>query len=430
MNNHDKLIVNIFFRTKRLRFSLLKTIEKYHNILDYLHNRYNDGFDSIQEILWRIYYGIEKRPTCEICGSYVKWYRTNEYHHACCKFHAYQLNKIKRLIIWKEKYGKETTCPVQSKEVKEKIKKTCLKKYGVTTPFKSEEIKEKIKQTCIEKYGVSNPNKLKEVRQKIKQTCVEKYGVDNFFKSKEMIIKSKETYKEKYGVDDVINCSQIPEIYNRKRLTWEKIYGVDHPFKSDKIKKERENTWINKYGVDNIAKSKEIREKIINTNLQRYGFITPAKNKKVKEKLSETWNKEETKQKQYNTKKKNHSFNISKPEEELYLYIKERFPNVKRQYKDKERYPYSCDFYIPSLDYFIELQGYYTHGKHPFNPNSTEDLELIEKYKSKYGPKCQPITIWSIKDVEKRECAKKHNLNFKEVWTLEEGKEFINTLIK
>ena len=100
---------------------------------------------------------------------------------------------------------------------------------------------------------------------------------------------------------------------------------------------------------------------------------------------------------------------------------------VKRQYHCK-RYPYNCDFYIPELDYFIEFQGYYTHGKHPFDPNSDEDLQLIEYYKKKYGEDCQPITIWSIKDVEKRDCAKKHNLNFKEVWSLEDGKNFVNDL--
>ena len=126
--------------------------------------------------------------------------------------------------------------------------------------------------------------------------------------------------------------------------------------------------------------------------------------------------------------KRNHTFNSSSTEEEFFLYIKSRFPKVIRQYKDKNRYPYFCDFYIPELDYFIELQGYYTHGKHPFDPNSNEDLQLIEYYKKKYGEDCQPITIWSIKDVEKRNCAKCNHLNFKEVWSLEDGKNFVNDL--
>ena len=55
-------------------------------------------------------------------------------------------------------------------------------------------------------------------------------------------------------------------------------------------------------------------------------------------------------------------------------------------------------------------------------------MNLIEQYKERYGPNCQPIIIWTIKDVEKRNCAKDHNLKFKEVWNLQEGKEFIDKL--
>jgi hypothetical protein len=179
-----------------------------------------------------------------------------------------------------------------------------------------------------------------------------------------------------------------------------KRYGVDNPWKSNKIKEKLKQTWLRKYGVDNYAK--------LTHNI--YTFT------------------EEAKQKRIETKRKNHTFNTSKPEEELYLYIKERFPLVKRQYKDKNRYSYNCDFYIPNLDYFIELQGYYTHGKELYNPNSIKHQVLIQRYKERYGPNCQPITIWTIKDVEKRNCAKDHNLKFKEVWNLQEGKEFIDKL--
>lgn len=85
----------------------------------------------------------------------------------------------------------------------------------------------------------------------------------------------------------------------------------------------------------------------------------------------------------------------------------------------------NCDFYIPSLDLFIEFQGYYTHGKHPFNSNSKDDLKLIEQYKEKYDENCQAITIWTIKDPEKRRCAKEHNLNWKEFFTIDELKDWL-----
>ena len=132
------------------------------------------------------------------------------------------------------------------------------------------------------------------------------------------------------------------------------------------------------------------------------------------------------------TKRKNHTFNTSKPEEELYLNKKKKFPSVIRQYKDNTRYPFCCDFYIPELDYFIELNGTWTHGKHPYNKTNINDKEQLEIWESKgkEGHKyyLNAIKIWTIKDVEKRNCAKEHNLNFKEVWSLKEGKEFIDDL--
>ena len=72
-----------------------------------------------------------------------------------------------------------------------------------------------------------------------------------------------------------------------------------------------------------------------------------------------------------------------------------------------------------SKDLFIELQGYYTHGEHPFDANNIDDIkhlnELKVKYQSYYdehGYWPQIITIWTEKDVEKRNKAKENNLNF------------------
>jgi hypothetical protein len=52
---------------------------------------------------------------------------------------------------------------------------------------------EKVKYTCLEKYGVENPNKLQDVKDRIKNTCLEKYGVEFSLQSKEVRDKAKET---------------------------------------------------------------------------------------------------------------------------------------------------------------------------------------------------------------------------------------------
>ena len=187
----------------------------------------------------------------------------------------------------------------------------------------------------------------------------------------------------------------------------------------------RKKTLKEKYNVENSFQLDISKQKIKESNLKKYGIYPYSKTTEFKNFMKE--NNSWINEKRNNTKRKNHSFNISKPEEELFLYIKSKFPTVKRQYHCK-RYPYNCDFYIPELDYFIELQGYYTHNTHPYNPNSILDQVLVERYKERYGLKCQAITIWTIKDPEKRDCAKRNNLNFKEVWSLEEGKTFIDFL--
>ena len=178
---------------------------------------------------------------------------------------------------------------------------------------------------------------------------------------------------------------------------------------------------MEKYGIDNNfnlpwLEQEKIRMKIHKTCLEKYGVFCNLVSKENIDKMIES-------------KRKNHTFNTSKPEEELYLYIKEKFPSVVRQYKDKERYPFCCGFYIPELDLFLELNGMWTHGEHAYNKEKDKNKLIKKKKKSKNSNfyKCA-IKVWTIKDPEKRDCANRNHLNFKEVWSLKEGKEFIDNL--
>ena len=111
-----------------------------------------------------------------------------------------------------------------------------------------------------------------------------------------------------------------------------------------------------------------------------------------------------------------------------YLYLSLYYPDIIRQYRDNKRYPYNCDFYIPCLDMFVEFQGYYTHGTHPYNKNSIKDQVILERFKSKYKDwkkLPQIISTWTIKDVEKRNFAKQNNLNYKEFFTIDELKDWL-----
>ena len=401
MKTHDSLIIKILIKDDKILTNYIRKINngKYPNILEYLNSRYDDS-DCMTETIRRIEYKLEERPVCKWCGGHVSfngYHKGSMHYSACCcsSCHA-KYTKDKRFETNIKKYGRKNFGSA------EKVKEYWISHYGVDNPAKTDFVKKKMRETNLRKYGFNCSSKSEIVKEKIKQTCLKRYGVEYTGQIEEAKEKSKKTCLEKYGSEYYIGSK-------------------------DRLEKTIEFSKQN-YNVDWFTKSEEIKNKAKETMLKRYGVEYSMQIPKNKEYMSYLMSSYEMQERRYNTMKRNHTFNSSSTEEEFFLYIKSRFPKVIRQYKDKNRYPYFCDFYIPELDYFIELQGYYTHGNHPFDPNSNEDLQLIEYYKKKYGEDCQPITIWSIKDVEKRNCAKRNHLNFKEVWSLEDGKNFVNDL--
>ena len=404
--NHDSILLKIFFNkeNKIIGGKVARIKRIFPNILSYLNKRYPDSF-SLKETLIRMKYHIDVHPKCPVCGNFTKFYG------------------FKNLMFANHCSNK---CTQLDSETKIKFKQTCFKKYGVDAPMKSSKIKEKSKQVCLEKYGVENISQFFETKEKYKQTCLEKYNFDNTFKlektkinshSKEAKEKQRKTCLEKYGVE---NSFQSKEVRQKYKENYKRKYGVENPFQNEIIKEKIKQTCLEKYGVDRAIKSDLVKEKCKQTCLEKYGSSSPMKNPYIVNKS-------------INKRIQNNTWSTSKPEEELYLYIKERFPSVKRQYKDKERYPYFCDFYIPELDLFLELNGTWTHGNHPYDMNSKEDNSILNiwKEKSKEHPMyLSAIKTWVVSDVNKRNKAKENHLNFKEVWNLDEGKEFINKLTR
>ena len=125
--------------------------------------------------------------------------------------------------------------------------------------------------------------------------------------------------------------------------------------------------------------------------------------------------------KQYLTKKKNNTFNSSKDEELLYeeLLKENRTKTIYRNYRDSERYPFYCDFYIKEDDLFIELNAHWTHGGKPYDPNDEECqnqlIEWQEKAKTSQFYK-NAIETWTVRDVKKLQCAQKNKLNYKVIY--------------
>ena len=358
-------------------------------IINYLINRFSDC-NNVEEAARRIYKNIEIVPLCPVCGNKCKYKGGSKvYEETCgsivCKnTYAYS----KHLETFKSNHNGLTNS-FQFPEVKEKIKKTMLEKYGVEYSGQIEEKKIKSKQTWIKKYGVDNPAKSDIVKEKSKNTCLEKYGVEYSFQSENNKEKSKQTLLSRYGVECMLYIKEIRD------------KGLKE-CRSNEAKEKAKQTCIKKYGVYPFTKS-DIYKEIVSDKTKQI-------NKQYKE---------------YITKKKNHTFNTSSKETKSYNLILEKFNDVISQYKS-DKYPFLCDFYIPSLDLYIECNYHWTHGGHPYNDN-TDDKIIVNKWKSKNTSYYNnAIRTWTIRDVKKRNTAKENNLNYLEFFTILELENWLN----
>jgi len=150
----------------------------------------------------------------------------------------------------------------KTKEIKEKIKQTCLERYGATTNLITDKHKKLYKEKMIEKFGTDNPFKSEDIKEKIRNTCLQKFGTENPMQSKDVKLKSEKTCQKKYG-DKTHNSNEGVKL--KKKLTSLKNYGVDHPMQTQEIQNKIRKTCMNKYGVDHFFKTpqgKQISRKL------------------------------------------------------------------------------------------------------------------------------------------------------------------------
>ena len=237
----------------------------------------------------------------------------------------------------------------------------------------------------------------------MKQTNLERYGDENFNNR----TKANKTLLERYN--GVGNGSEI--IKAKQQKTMIDKYGKENPMFIDSIKDKMRSNNMKKYGVEWVTQREDVKRKSIETCLERYGSelddVIPDNAIKLNC----------VKRQILKTKKKNKTFNSSSIEKQFEAYLKENNINYITQYKSGV-YPFYCDFYFPDNDLYLEINAHWTHGRHPFDSTNKDDLLVLEQWKKKNTEFYNTaVMVWTVRDVLKRETAKKNNLNYLEVFS-------------
>ena len=400
---------------------------------------------------------------CQYCHKEYEWdeikYRPKgcglgfDFFKFCSKecSKSYKVEKTKQTNL--KRYGVEN--PAQAPQIRNKIKQTCLERYGAENVYASEYGKSKIKQTCIKRYGTEYVSQTPEVKEKIKQTNLERYGVEHSSQFIDVKKKIKQTNLERYGAECTLKTEQGKQKIQKTNL---EKYGTKNAMQNSHIKEKMMNTWKNRhggigwavekilektkqttlerYGVENSFQSKEVRELWKQNCLKKYGVDSPTKTPEYRRANSIRMRSSEVQKKIHETKKRNGTYKKkSSSEQRCFELLQYVYPDVNDTRDPDTRYPFKVDFYIPSLDLFIEYQGHQSHGKRPYDPTNPKHLELVETWTKKskeiniHGkPKklyANMVETWTIRDPKKRQWAKNYNLNWLEFFTVKELEDWL-----
>jgi len=281
---------------------------------------------------------------------------------------------------------------------------------------------------------------------KAEKTMIVRLGEDY---GKKRAAKAEETMLQEYGIRNaLVKDSKFRGKAERTNL---ELYGSVHPTSNEEIKNRLVSTYTERHGgMGNASKTAQQRYK--ETMLEEHGVENPMHDKDIVKKVSEAYKKvgkykaAETKKrngttpkqvawKGHETKKKNGSYTTNKSEQYILQRLRSLLGSqVVHLYRDNPGYPWEADFYDPSTGTVYEYQGYFTHGKEPYDSTSKEHRKIVRELRvkaksDKWAAKLH-ISIWTQTDPLKRATASTNNVPFVEWFTIKEFEEWLCTKIK
>ena len=212
IEKQKKILGPNIFKKKVLKNYYPKIIEDLDNFL--IKNQEITEL-PFQQQFYCFLYDIKYKPKCICCNNTPRFKSIVKGYGVYCSHKC----SIKNTNIISNSYNKYGKHHMYCDDVKEKIKKTNLEKYGVENVFQNKEIKEKIKKVNLEKYGVENPAKSEKIKKLTSDNNIKKYGVNSPSKLKEIKEKIKKINLEKWGNEFFTRSSK----YQKNRLNNELI---------------------------------------------------------------------------------------------------------------------------------------------------------------------------------------------------------------
>lgn len=181
---------------------IAKNFKYYEEISNWLNKYFNYKYnDNISLMLHLLKDNLNEVPKCKNCGKPILTY----YFKEKGKIKQYCSNKCsnsspEKIELRSTNYFNKTGFyySSQNPDVKEKVKETLLKNYGVDCIFKNEKTRNSIHKNL----GVDYPFQSKNIQDKIKETNQNKYGVKNQFQRPEIIEFIQKNCKKKCFYDN------------------------------------------------------------------------------------------------------------------------------------------------------------------------------------------------------------------------------------
>lgn len=405
-------------------------------LLKQLNNKYNNWFQGIGELLYLIK-NIDLIETmilyCPVCGNKNPYFK-NHYQPHCCQKCAANDPEVRKQIENTSYLHCGYKCNFASPDKKLNGRATMKEKTGYESYAQIPGWKEK----CQERARNRTPEQKLAIKSKAEKSYYERYGCRHNWASKDPKLNGCATRKQKYNVDYMMSNPKYKAISVQTRKNDIDENGLNSYERGGLKSIETSLNNIDKNGLNSYQRGIIKSE---NTTQIRYGKKHYTQTQQFKDLFKDKEWVDKINQKIYETKKKNGSLKGSNAEDIIYQFLvyKFDFENIEYHYKDNQRYNFVCDFYIPKLDLFIEINFDPSHGFEPFDPENSKHLERLQQWQlkakeiDKRTGKTKDryknfIDVWTIADPIKFLTAKENNLNYLTFYNWEQFYEWFSTL--